>query len=211
MKRMSQMVHADEPLEEELQGLGAIGAVSGGLVGRQLLGSGVLGFILGAQLMPTLGFIEGPRGDRFRAAGWRAAQWTAQGAVSTRQACGAISEEVARSGLRRHVQRVAFWAWAALKVLDERVGARRSARWARRRLWLRGARLRQRGGEWLAESGLSNQTQKLWARTGVPHKMAWSKHRKVLKARISAVRARERYQQRPRGEGPTDGPMPFGV
>ena len=43
MKRMSQLVRADEPLEEELHGLAAIGAVVGLTLGKPCFGSEILG------------------------------------------------------------------------------------------------------------------------------------------------------------------------
>jgi len=108
IKRMSLMVHADEPLEAELQGLGAIGGAAGLMVGPRLLGSGVLGFILGAQLAPTLGFVEGPRGDGFRAAGWRMAVCIDRTARRTRSTWEALSEAIERSVFNKLVQQ----AWA---------------------------------------------------------------------------------------------------
>ena len=72
------MKRADEPLQEELDGLAVLGVVVGLFAGR-LLGLGALfGALLGWQFAPLLVTIKGPNGDRCRAAGWEAhARWQA--------------------------------------------------------------------------------------------------------------------------------------
>jgi len=187
IKRMSLMVHADEPLEAELQGLGAIGGAAGLMVGPRLLGSGVLGFILGAQLAPTLGFVEGPRGDGFRAAGWRMAVCIDRTARRTCSTWEALSEAMERSVFNKLVRQ----AWSALKELNKQTRAslrvRVLCRCARRQA---GAARRGCQAHW-ESSGMSARASTLWGRTGVPQRIADFKDRAVLNARISELRARE--------------------
>eukprot|EP00966_Prymnesium_polylepis_P263364 6083391-Prymnesium_polylepis.1 len=134
MKRMSQLLRADEPLEEELHGLAGLGAFVGLTLGGQFLGSEILGMILGVQLAPALGFIEGTRGDHVRAAGWRAARCSAGAAFEVRRAIDAADRLARWSGATKLVRTTRRRTVRWLRTLDERAGARAKALALTRRL-----------------------------------------------------------------------------
>ncbi|KAL1508530.1 hypothetical protein AB1Y20_004630 [Prymnesium parvum] len=188
MKRMALMVRANEPLEEELHGLAGLGALAGMFVGRLLLGSVVLGMVLGAQLAPALGFVEGTRGDSIRATGWRAARMSASLAYEVCELYDSIETWAHRAGLVRCHRRLCRGAVQALSALDEWTGARAKAHALGRLLVLQCARFH---AAWRA-SGLPSTCHQLWIRTGIPGRVTEWHQRAVLNARIAAVRARER-------------------
>ncbi|KAL3893927.1 MAG: hypothetical protein SGPRY_013954, partial [Prymnesium sp.] len=128
MKRMSQMLRPDEPLEEELHGLAGLGAIFGLIVGGPLFGSLLLGMVLGVQLAPALGFIEGGRGDQIRASGWRAARSMARVFFEVHQAWDALETCAHRMGLAKVLRRIVRSMVAVARVIERRVGATSKAR-----------------------------------------------------------------------------------
>lgn len=62
--------------------------------------------ILGAQLAPALGFLEGKRGDHFRAAGWRASRCSASAAYDFHRGVCAIDTVAHKLGFARLFRRI---------------------------------------------------------------------------------------------------------
>lgn len=187
IKRMSQMVRADEPLEEELHGLAGLGALIGMMLGEILLGSMILGMVLGAQIAPALGFIEGPRGDQIRAAGWRAARCCARLAFDICATFDTMETWAHQSGLTRAWRLFIRRSAAVLRIIMDKTDARGKALALRRLLsWL----CTQARYLWKC-SRVPSLWSSFWSRTGISRRLREYKQRSILNARIHALRARE--------------------
>ena len=183
MARLAQMKRPDEPLDEEVRGLSVLGATGGFLVGPILFGSSLLGLVIGVQLGPVLAFMEGPRGDRVRAAGWEAWRiWR----IQVKRA-GKAWLAVEREAEARGVTRVLRQGWARLLEWDEQTGVSRRCVGCAQVAWsimlLAWARLRA--------SRVAHAAGALWQRTTVPRRWNDFKQRAILQARMAHLRRTE--------------------
>lgn len=160
MKRMTQMFRADEPLQEELQGLAWLGAFTGVLFGRPLLGNAALGMVLGAQLGPALGFVEGSRGDHVRATGWRVYRMLESMVAEARVTFDSIETWAYRSGLAKSLRRSYKYLVAVLSAFVAWTGAK--AKWLRARELASALCARMHALWW--RSGIPEASYRLWSR-----------------------------------------------
>lgn len=183
MARLAQMKRPDEPLDEEVRGLYVLGATGGFVFGPILFGSSVLGLVIGVQLGPLLAFVEGPRGERIRAAGWESWRlWRIQ-ADRANKTWAIVQREAEERGvtevLRRACYRVIDW--------DHQTGfSRRCIEWAHTAwslvllMWAR-----------FAASRVARQACALWRRTTIPSRWSDFKQRAILQARMAHIRRAE--------------------
>lgn len=194
LRRLSQMKTAEEPLDEEITGLGILGACIGMVAGGPLFGSPIFGIILGSQIGPLLAFKSGPTGEKLRAAGWEGhVLWR-----STEQRAQKSWAIMVRESEARGITAALRQVWRRAVAVDGATGMSRRLKVLATAMRAAGMRAWQAVCRRSRESGLTARLASLWRRTGLPALIEEERSRRVLNARMRGVSTRE---QRENGGG----------
>jgi len=187
MKRLAAMKTADEPIQEEIEGLCVLAGISGAVIGVPLFGSPLLGAVLGTQLGPLAAFTSGPNGERLREAGWQSHKSWRAALKRAESAWAAVRAWSARIGLTNLLQQLG----GRVRSSDASRKATALATALAKSTWRHLCFSAQRVRIWSGESGLTARLQSLWRKTGLPKWIEEQRGRMVLRARMQDLSERE--------------------